>query len=353
MDKREQVALDVINAVDDQLIAQYGLTGVGVGLKVVDGKLTDEPCVKLFVPAKLPKDALPEYAQIPRRLSVGAELRTGLRMLGEGGPQDAATDVEVMPPVSAPPWRDLETEDFQYRLTLADTRRYRPVAPGQSVSHVAGTLGTVTAIVTDLYDENRLAILSCNHVLGQLNYGRTGDPIVQPAKNDGGSIARDVCAHLNRYVPIRFSQYTPNYCDAAIARVWLPPDKLLAMVPWIGSVKSTRSGNSLRPGESVYKVGRTTGMTTGKVLATNVSVWVDYPPVLNGVPGAYALFKNQIITTGIAGFGDSGSLVVDEQKRAIGMLFGGTKERTLINDIEIVQKQIGIKLFLGNTCSGG
>src|ERR1041384_4798619 len=138
MDKREQIALDVINAVDDQLIAQYGLTGVGVGLKVVNGEVTDEPCVKLFVPAKLPKAALPQYARIPRRLKIGGEFRAGLRLLDEGGPEDATTDVEVMPPMSAPPWRAAETEDFQNRLMMAEPRRFRPVASGHSVSHAGG-----------------------------------------------------------------------------------------------------------------------------------------------------------------------------------------------------------------------
>lgn len=347
MDKREQIALDVVKSVDDQLIQQYGLTGVGVGLRVVNGEITDEPCVKLFVPTKLPKEALPVHARIPRRLSVGGAIGGGYRLLSEGGPQDAATDVEEMPPMSSPPWRNPDTEYLQH-LMLADKQRHRPVASGQSVSHALGTLGTVTAIVTDLYDDNRHAILSCNHVLGQLNHGRTGDAVVQPARMDGGSIAQDLCATLTRYVPIRFSQTVPNYCDAAIARVWLPPEKLLSLVPWVGAVKGTRAGNSVRPGEKVYKVGRTSGMTMGTVLATHASVWVDYPPILNGVTGLYALFKDQVITTGLAGFGDSGSLVVDEQKQAIGMLFGGTQTRTLVNDIEIVQKQIGIKLFISN-----
>lgn len=348
MDRREEQALDVVKSVDEQLINQYGLTGIGLGLKVVDGRVTDEPCVKLFVPTKLPKEALPEFARIPRRLNTRPKFRGGFLQFDEGKTEDVATDVEEMPPVLSPPWRDPGTEQVEH-LMLADKRRYRPVSAGHSVSHALGTLGTVTAIVTDLYDDNRHAILSCNHVLGQLNYGRTGDAIVQPAKNDGGTPAYDLCATLTRYVPIRFSQSYPNYVDAAIARVWMPPAKLLSLVPWVGLITGTRAGNSMRPGETVYKIGRTSGMTKGTVLATHASVWVDYPPVLNGVTGVYALFKEQVITTGIAGFGDSGSLVFDEQKRAIGMLFGGTKSRTLVNDIQIVQKQIGIKLFTGNS----
>lgn len=344
MDKRAKIALDVIESVDEHLIQRYGLTGVGLGLKTVNGEVTDEPCVKLFVATKVPKAQLPERAQIPKRLSARPKFRAGLLDLEEGGPEDAVTDVEEMPPQISPPYRDPDTEKLQH-LMLADKKRYRPVSAGHSVSHALGTLGTVTAIVSDRYDDDRHAILSCNHVLGQLNYGRTGDPIVQPARNDGGSVAYDLCAHLNRYVPIRFSQTVPNYVDAAIARVWMPPSKLKALVPWIGTIKGVRAGNSLRPGETVYKVGRTSGMTKGTVLATHASVWVDYPPVLNGVTGVYALFKEQIITTGIAGFGDSGSLVFDEQKRAIGMLFGGTSTRTLVNDITIVEKQIGIKLL--------
>lgn len=342
-DKRAQLARDVVDTVDDQLMFQYGLTGIGVGLRVVDGKLTDEPCVKFFVPMKIPKAELPAHARIPRRLKVGPQTLPGFRQLSEGDEESAVTDVEEMLPIPCPPWRDPETERLQ-SFMLADRSRQRPVSAGNSVSHALGTLGTIAGIVTDLYDGNRPAILSCNHVLGQLNYARWGDAIVQPAKNDGGTIAQDLCATLTRYVPIRFSQTVPNYVDAAIARLWIPPGKLRGLAPWIGALSGIRSGNAARLGEEVYKIGRTTGITKGTILATNVSVWVDYPAILNGTPGAYALFKNQIVTTGLAGFGDSGSLVMDAQKRALGMLFGGTKERTLVNDIELVQKQIGIRL---------
>jgi hypothetical protein len=80
------------------------------------------------------------------------------------------------------------------------------------------------------------------------------------------------------------------------------------------------------------------------VLATQVSLWINYPAILGGADVGYALFSDQIVTTAMAGFGDSGSLVLDAARRAVGMLFGGTATRTLINDIVRVQQHLGVEL---------
>lgn len=323
--RRLEQAKEVLHTVKYPLLTHYGLQGVGVGLRTVNGEVTDEPVIKTFVSKKLAPDQVPAGLKIPRRIA-------------DSG---VDTDVEEIGVITSPPFRTPEVEHLEARLLKADSKRKRPVTAGSSVSHALGSLGTVTAIVSDNLAPSTRAVLSCNHVLAQLNRGLYGDAVVQPAAGDGGAIPLDVCAALTRYIPIRFgSTLTPNFVDAAIAH--LPPQVELGAV----NIAGVSAGSAVQPGEAIYKIGRTTGLSRGTVVATHVSLWINYPPILGGATLGYALFEDQIMTTSIAGFGDSGSLVLDAQKRAIGMLFGGSATRTLVNDISHVQKALGVRLLI-------
>jgi hypothetical protein len=213
------------------------------------------------------------------------------------------------------------------------------VSGGESVSHFLAPLGTIAIGVHDQLALGQPAILSCNHVLAALNRGRYGDAVVQPAIDDGGRAPYDECGVLQRYVLVRFGAAGANLVDAAIARL----DGYLAApwINWIGYPTAVRSGNDAMPGDPVAKVGRTTGLTEGRVVAVHSSCWIPYPPILGG---GVALFKEQIITTPMAGFGDSGALLLDGASNAIGLLFGGSPTHTLFNDIVNVQRQLAIAM---------
>jgi len=45
--------------------------------------------------------------------------------------------------------------------------------------------------------------------------------------------------------------------------------------------------------------------------------------------------------------GDSGSLVLDEENRAVGLLFAGSEKYTIINQINHVLDQLGVSLVTG------
>jgi hypothetical protein len=134
---------------------------------------------------------------------------------------------------------------------------------------------------------------------------------------------------------------TPNLVDAAIARI--DPLYASSWVEWIGPPAGVRPGGSLRPGETVIKVGRTTGLTSGTVVAVNVSTWIPYPPWFGQVVPAF--FREQIVTTAMAGFGDSGSLLLDAKDNAIGHLFAGSSTHTFFNDIAHVCDALAIRIL--------
>ncbi len=321
-DERIAAAHAVLRTVHRDLLDRHALTGVGVGLKVTRGVVTGEPCIKAFVPRKLP----------PERLSPGIAVPQSIPGTKIG------TDVEEMAMPTVPPWRSYG-EGWQ-SYYLGNPWRHRPILGGDSVSHRFGTLGTVAGLVADSGGGGR-ALLSCNHVLAGLNRGVPGDLVVQPAVGDGGRVPLDICGVLARFVPVRFDSIYANRVDAAIADV--ADDVAVAAVDWVGIPAGVRAGGTLALGEEVFKVGRTTGLTRGVVVALHVSGWLSYPPILGG--SGVALFEEQIVTTGMAGFGDSGSLVMDGAHRAVGLLFGGSATHTLINDIAEVQQQLDVRLL--------
>ena len=77
--------------------------------------------------------------------------------------------------------------------------------------------------------------------------------------------------------------------------------------------------------------------STGKIKDTSATVKVDYD-------NQTALFRGQILTTNMSQGGDSGSLVLDMKARAVGLLFAGSEQVTIINPINEVLRLLDIEL---------
>src|SRR5262249_2112377 len=130
--------------------------------------------------------------------------------------------------------------------------------------------GTHSVLVAERFGAEPF-LLSCNHVFAGSNTARIGDPIVQPALDDGGSLFRDTVARLSRYVPIRFDG-EPNRIDAALASV--AGDVARPGLAYLGGLEGVCPQSELRIGARVHKLGRTTGLTTGVVEGIDASVKV-------------------------------------------------------------------------------
>jgi len=147
----------------------------------------------------------------------------------------------------------------------------------------------------------------------------------------------DIIARLSRFVPIRFKTPTStplNYVDAALAEGEF--HNLNREIYWIGYVKQVNSRP--RVGDIVEKTGRTTNFSTGKILSINATVDVNYGS------GRVARFARQIVTTNMSAGGDSGSLVCDIKEGAVGLLFAGSSQVTIVNNILYVQSSLQIRL---------
>ncbi len=285
-----------------------------------------------FVTHKLPKEQLKAKALAPIKVSALAAATEAVGGTGEEIPTDV---VEV-----------------GYLFALGDAlgagaqtlaKRMRPAMGGYSVGHKDITAGT---IATAVYDARafpgippRYYILSNNHVLANSNAARPGDAILQPGPYDGGTMPADVIARLARFVPIQFEPPIPrgqhrNLVDCAIAEVAFHDCN--RQIYWVGHVKGWRPREEVRIGTLVQKTGRTTNYTTGRIIAINATVDVNYGG------GRIARFRDQIITTAMSAGGDLGSLITDLEEVAVGLLFAGSSRVTIANHIEYVQRLLGI-----------
>ena len=90
----------------------------------------------------------------------------------------------------------------------------------------------------------------------------------------------------------------------------------------------------------VVKSGRTTGITEAQIVQIDVTVNVKYGDLV-------ARFANQIMTTPFSQQGDSGSLVLDFERRAVGLLFSGSPQITVLNPIDAVLSALDAELVTG------
>ncbi len=314
------------------LLNKANVVATGVGYKVRRGEKSDALCVVCSVERKLSPSELRDEERIPPEV--------------DGLP----TDVVETGPI---------------RALQSTTGRFRPAPGGVSVGHRDITAGTLGCVV---FRDGQPYILSNNHVLANSNAANIGDPILQPGPYDGGRLPDDRIAVLSDFVPIEFEgapsgcgvagnvvgvlnklaewagsdtrlqavsvQARENRVDAAIARP-LEDGDVSKEILHIGPVKGMGQGEL---GMAVKKCGRTTGFTQGEIQQIDVSVKVQYGG------GRVALFVDQLMAGAMSQGGDSGSAVLDDSDRLVGLLFAGSDSSTVINRIENVFSALNLSL---------
>lgn len=315
----------------------------GVGFKIKGVQQTWIPSIVFSVTRKVPPDRLSPSDLIPKMI------------------QNIATDV-------------IETGEIE-ALGLNRLLPLRPVRPGASIGHRDGTTGTLSCIVQR---GDQRFLLSNNHIIARLNEAKLGDSILQPGTADGGTAADEI-GQLAMYAPIRFlenmsiaeatalAQSTDaqgcyswlkslletlgslghskptspvskdllnNHVDAALvaplSNILLDPNIIDIGGPPVGIVEP-------QLGMRIVKSGRTTGLTEARIVQIDVTVNVKYGDQM-------ARFANQIMTTPFSQPGDSGSLVLDFERRAVGLLFSGSSQITVVNPIKSVLSTFDVEL---------
>jgi hypothetical protein len=152
-----------------------------------------------------------------------------------------------------------------------------------------------------------------------------GTPIIQPGTGDEGK-SEDQVGTLQAYIPVDFAPNAENYADAAVGTIDVGVDASPGEQFCEGGNYWIQGWTEVSQGDTVRKSGRTTGVTTGEVIHTNVSVVVRY-----GSKSAY--FVDQIVVAqdnwSFAAPGDSGS-AVDKDGEFVGLLFAGTEDCIVI-----------------------
>lgn len=305
------------------LLSKSGVVGYGIGNKIKAGKNTGILALTVMVERKVPKQLLSKDDLIPEEIS------------------GVTTDV---------------IETGKIRAFQARTDKWRPAPGGVSIGHYAITAGTLGAIVKD--DTGLQFILSNNHVLANSNDAQIGDLIYQPGPYDGGT-KQDVIGALVDFQPITFGggdsscpvlnfitsgmnalarligsrsrvrgyrtqAETDNVIDAALC---LPDDPAFVAdhILEIGPVMGVN--RELKLGDAVIKSGRTTGVMSSTVSMVDATVNVSYGT------GKIAIFIGQYVAGAMSQGGDSGSLVLDANNKAAGLLFAGSDDVTIFNPI--------------------
>jgi len=313
------------------LLNKLNVVGVGLGYKISQGVSTGELSLIVSVARKVDPSILTANDLVPRALD-------GVK-----------TDV---------------VETGVLRAFQSPRDRWRPVVPpGVSVGHYRVTAGTFGCLV---HRGEEVFILSNNHVLANSNDCQQGDGILQPGVADGGT-ADNRIATLADYVPLDFGAVEPdcpiaggsakllnyvarafgsshqlqaikqtsgeNQVDAALARP-LSPDLVKNEILYIGAPAGTGTATL---GTEVQKSGRTTGHTQGIITQIDATVRIDYN-------GKTALFTEQMVAGPMSQPGDSGSAVLDMDKRVVGLLFAGSDATTIMNPIDEVLSALNVEL---------
>ncbi len=234
-------------------------------------------------------------------------------------------------------------------------------ACGSSIfpAHCIGA-GTFGLIVSDV--NGRLFGMTNNHVAGACNHAMPGLPILAPGPVDATQDACDpfTIGRHSRLLPINDgipeNINIDENCDVSLFALSDPAK----VTSYQGSAYDTPAVTGLPvPGTRVKKFGRTTGLTTGLVVAQVASAMpVAYNVSEYGVR-KNVWFNNVFIVTGdnnqpFSRPGDSGSLVVSDDGAgnsvAVGLVFAGNEQRnhSFILPLPDVMLKLGVSIVTGH-----
>ena len=244
--------------------------------------------------------------------------------------------------------------------TLKRTDEWIPAPGGVSCGHPdvsAGNLGMWAKRIVIW------GILSCNHVLGNVNKGKIGDLIYQPGPYDGGT-EKNAKARLE--VLTLIDLVGPSECPIAntlvnmanaLARLFGRKTRLVTTVaaglnlvdcawaealddkfvdPEILEIGLPKGECECEVGERVKKSGRSSGVTYGTVTSVDSAINVDMGD------GQIGMFTDQI-EIGTPGFlipGDSGSVILSMDDKVGGLGFAGNEDINYANKYRHVKSAL-------------
>ncbi len=295
------------------LLKRPGIVGVDIGYKVTKGRKTEDLSIIVYVEEK--KD-VPTKERIPKEIG-GVKTDIVQRRFK---PNAFMPVEQLRPAIDATRYAELRGG-----MSIGPCRSVflePPDVPTPGNYIIVGTLG---AIVTDNGTGDHM-LLTNFHVAAVNDSWSAGDTMAQPARPDGGSCPADSVGTLARaVVQGTTAGGNPGVDGAVISVSGARPTN--CEIIGIGDVRGTAVA---AVDMAVRKRGRTTELTYGKVISTDLTVSVNFGDGIGNVT-----FQDQIeievdetqsATFGISG--DSGSVVVNDGERVVGLYFAGNVEET-------------------------
>ncbi|MBS1794316.1 MAG: hypothetical protein JSS81_10705 [Acidobacteria bacterium] len=308
-----------------------------IGVGKIDA--TDDFCIQVFV-----EDARRDMLDDPPTRLLPAEYRS------------LPIVVYEMPRAD---FLSLGLDERAAETTLDPRRPHEILCGGLSGGNVnlageAGTIGyffrpNLLDSAAHVFLKKHVYLLSNAHVFADLRRAAKDetDLVVQPAPGETQSLR--AVAGLYDYAPIRFDGdvENPNFIDAAIARIF-GGQSYRPEIPRIGKIADHLPKESVELRAECRKFGRTTGYTEGRVFSIHLSIWVKYSA------RGEAFFKDQFLILPARGgsfvrHGDSGSLLVDRENRALGLLFAGAGAKTVLQFADVEQALDLENIVIGQT----
>ncbi|KAA2264959.1 hypothetical protein F0L68_07345 [Solihabitans fulvus] len=327
----------VKHEVEDDLLALPGVVAVDIGRRTVAGRETGQPAIVVSVLAKLPRERVPAGQLIPAAV--------------RGVPVDVVEDEVVLhrallsadgPPVDGPPLAvpvlGAERHDVVVGgISVGPCRSIRLVPPDAPETGDYVIVGTLGALVTDRTGLGQVMALTNFHVACVDDAWMVGDEMAHPSRVDGGSCSGTVLGTLARAA-----------LSGAVNGAALLLDPAVRYEPSIVDIGPVRGHAVADVGARVRKRGRTTALTAGVVVSTDLTLSVDFG---DGI-GVRTL-RDQLRVAADPGFGfgdrgDSGSVLVDEANRIVGLYFAGNAAGThgFANPIARVLDELDVDILV-------
>jgi hypothetical protein len=329
IERNETIKSALEKGIASQLMSIPGVIHVSYGLKKTAGLLSDTLCIRVYVKEKKLPHALKPEEYIPKEI--------------DGIP----TDVNIVGDIS------FSSDDSMHRPIkggIAITNRIIDLnEEGTRAQMSVGTLGCMATYNPD----GKPVVLSNWHVLYG-NHARNGERVYQPAPttlptlsiNDLPYRPTDDTNAIGRLL----KKSITSKVDGAIAHI----DGCYSLccrccgIDYINEIRGLNVGgnpgsnfiegeSAAVAGETVYKVGRSTDRTVGRVVEPN------YPTFEIRKQGTTYRFYNQIqialtdTSRRFSADGDSGSVIINDNNHIIGLLFASGREETTTGDTTTVE----------------
>jgi hypothetical protein len=296
---------------EQELLANPNVLHVSVGLKETNGTVSDQLCVRVYVKHKKDRASVPADELIPTEVN--------------GVPTDVNT-----------------VGEFEFS---DDNTKYRPIKGGIQISNRivvlndAGTgtemsRGTLGCMAIDTTDDAPVMLSNWHVLYGSA--GRTGDKVYQPPPTSVppaqlGDLPVRPTDDADKVGVLRRKEISSN-CDGAIATIDVSSCCHCCGIHYSNEINGLSVGG--RPprntivgdqravsGMPVFKVGKSTGRTEGRVVDDN------HPSFSITKDGTTHTFTGQIAIQNInsaqpfSTHGDSGSVIINLDNKIVGLLF--------------------------------